>query len=94
MKWLIPASVITVGICIFVGGLLYGVLTVGVPTPDAPHPVAAQENRDVGRAGIAMAAGLALSALGVVGSAALAITRIARRRSSGAEPLSGLPGLE
>lgn len=79
-KWLIPAAVIAGGGCLFAGGILYGVVTVGVPAPDAPPAVAAQEDRDVNRSGSAMAAGMALSALGGVSLAGVAVRQLAGRR--------------
>lgn len=83
-KWLILSAVIAGGVCLSAGGLLYGVLAVGVPAPDAPPEVAAQEHRDASRAGTAMAAGLAVSALGGAGLAAAALTRLVGRRTSDA----------
>lgn len=83
VKWLIPATVIAIvaGGGLFAVGMLYGVLTVGVPTPDAPPAVAARENRDVARSGVVMATGLAVAAIGALG---LAIVVIARWRASNA----------
>ena len=74
-----PVAVIAGGGCLFAGGFLYGVVTVGVPAPDAPPAIAAQEDRDVSRSGSAMAVGLAVSALGAVSLAVVAVRRLAGR---------------
>ena len=80
VKWLIPIIACAVGGFVFAVGLLYGVFTVGVPTPDAPPSVAAQESRDVALAGAGMAAGLGLLASGLAGLLGVAVTHLARRR--------------
>jgi hypothetical protein len=80
VKWLIPTLACAAGVSVFAVGLLYGVFTVGVPTPDAPPSVAAREARDVALAGAGMAAGLFLLASGLVGLVLVAIAYLARRR--------------
>jgi len=65
LKWLIPVLLIVVGVFIFVGGLVYGVVTVGVPSHDAPPEVAARENRDMYRADVMLVSGLGIGILGL-----------------------------
>ena len=84
-KWLIPALLIATGACLFGGGLVYGVVTVGVPTQDATPEVAAREARDVGRSGVLMAAGLVTGAVGMAMLAVVAVVWAARRRVADAE---------
>lgn len=86
-KWLIPATVLAVGVCLFVGGGLYGALTIGVPGPDEPASVVAQERRAVDRSEAVMAAGLVVSSFGMVGLMVAAIVQAAWRRVSEVEHL-------
>jgi hypothetical protein len=79
-KWLIPSGICAAGFVLFAVALLYGVFTVGVPTPDASPSVAAREARDVALSGAGMLAGLVLVATGTVGLICVAIVRWARRR--------------
>jgi len=44
MRWLAACGVTVVGTVVAIGGLLYGVLTVGVPYPD-PTPAQAAAER-------------------------------------------------
>ena len=50
LKWLVPVLLLAAKSCVFVGGLLYGVFTVGVPTHDTSPAVAALEKRDMNTA--------------------------------------------
>ncbi len=80
VKWLIPSVACAAGVSVFAAGLLYGVFTVGVPTPDASPSVAAQEARDFALSGAAMATGLVLTASGLLGLVSVAIVWWVRRR--------------
>lgn len=80
MKWLIPTFACGAGLITFVAGLMYGVITVGVPTPDAPPAVAAREVRDADLGFAVAAAGMLLMAAGTVGLVAVAVVRLVRRR--------------
>jgi hypothetical protein len=79
VKWLIPVAFLLLGGCVFCGGIFYGVFSVGVPSQDATPEVAAREQRDVDRAGLAMLTGFSLSALGGVGLTGVAIRRLVIR---------------
>jgi hypothetical protein len=81
-KWLIAVALTATGMCVCAGGLLYGVFTVGVPTPDATPAVAAQERLDTERAWVAMLSGVGVSAVGGAGLATL----IAMRYAGGQAP--------
>ena len=81
-KWVTSIACV-VGVCLFGAGLLYGVLTVGVPTPDAAPSVAARQARDFHWAMIGMAGGLVILAVGLVLLAIVAIRGLARRRGGG-----------
>jgi len=85
VKWLNPVVVLVAGGCLSASGLFYGIFTVGVPTPDATPAVAAQERRDTDRAGVAVLAGLGVSAVGGAGLAVLAVMRLAGWREPDAE---------
>ena len=80
MKWLIPIMVLFAGVCVFASGMLYGVITVGVPAPDATPTFAAQERLDSDLAAIAMLAGLGISTIGGAGLAVLVVMRLTGKR--------------
>jgi hypothetical protein len=82
VKWLIPKILLGAGICLFGAGLLYGVFTVGVPTPDATPSVAAQEARDLRIADVIMTAGFAAFVIGLIWIAVSGIAQTFRRRTS------------
>jgi hypothetical protein len=91
-KWLIPVLLIATGVCVFAGGLMYGVVTVGVPTPDATPAVAAREVRDADAAGLLVTAGLMIGAVGVAALTAVAVAQAARRRAPDAEQNTAADG--
>ena len=91
-KWLIPMLLIAAGGCVFAGGLLYGVITVGVPTPDATPAVAAREARDADAAFLLMTAGFMVGAVGVAALVCVAVARLAHRRAPDAEPGDSVDG--
>lgn len=86
VKWLIPTVLVVAGVCVFAAGLAYGVVMVGVPTPDAPPPVAAREARDTYVAEILMATGAVVSAVGVASVISIGIIQAIRRHAPDAEP--------
>ena len=79
MKWLIPKILLGVGIGLFGFSLLFGVFTVGVPTPNATPAVAAQEVRDGDVAGVLIDAGCAAFVFGLIWIAVIVIVRGIRR---------------
>lgn len=84
-KWCIAVALIAAGGFVSAGGLLYGVFTVGVPTPDATPAVAAQERCDSDRAGVVFLSGLVVSAVGGAGLAFLISRRAIGWRGEPAE---------
>jgi hypothetical protein len=64
--WIIPTSVMLVGMFLFAASLLYGVITVGVPTPDATLKLSQRETRDLDCAEIMSCFGLAITAISFV----------------------------
>jgi len=79
VKWLIPLAGVFVGVAIFVGGVFYGVYTVGVPTQDLTPEKAAQEEKDTKLSGSVMRAGLIVAAAGTAGLGLVLITQLTRR---------------
>ncbi|HEY7090926.1 MAG TPA: hypothetical protein VH518_22710 [Tepidisphaeraceae bacterium] len=79
MKWRRPLILIGVAFGIFVAGMLYGVITVGVPAPDAPAEVQRAAERDVGISSWVMMGGLGLGVIGVVWLSIIAMSRASSR---------------
>lgn len=88
-KWHIPALLIAAGMCMFAAGMVYGVVTVGVPTQDATPALVASEERDANRAGVLMAVGLVAGMVGLAALAVVAIVWAVRRSAQDTEPPSG-----
>ena len=79
MKWLIPSLMILAGIGLFAGGAIYGVVMVGVRTPDATPAIASQESRDTRISGILMGIGLIVKFVGFVALMGVILIDVLRR---------------
>ena len=64
MKWILPVLILVLGLLIAAGGLLYGGITVGVPTQDASPAIAAAESRNMAISGWCMISGVILALVG------------------------------
>ncbi len=79
MRWRYPLILTAVSVGLFVVGLAYGVVMVGVPTQDPTPAIAAAEARDVSISGWGMLLGAFLFLVSVVWLAVIAIVKRARR---------------
>lgn len=82
VKWLVPVLLIAAGVCVSAGGLVYGVVTVGVPGPDVPPAVAARDQRNMDVSFRLVVAGAVVESVGAAGLAGVAVARAGRRSTS------------
>ena len=77
--WAIPLLVCILGTVVLCGGFLYGAISVGVPTPNAPPAIAAREARDLWIADVVFLVGLSVLVVGIVLFGWVALVRRAHR---------------
>lgn len=82
MRWWVTLSVTGLGAVVAIGGLLYGVLSVGVPHPEPTLPQAAAEKANLAISHCATGCGMIVFATGVIMLLALAIVRVVARATN------------
>lgn len=75
MRWQFPLILIAVATLVFVSGVGYGVVMVGVPTQDPTPAITAAEARDVSISGWAMLLGACLGVVSLLWFAVIGASR-------------------
>ena len=81
MHWRYPLILFALAVSVFVMGLVYGVVMVGVPTQDPPPSIAIAEARDIGISGWVMLLGTCLFLVSVVWFAVIGFIKLLPRKS-------------
>lgn len=79
MRWRYPLTLFALAVGVFVIGLAYGVIMVGVPTQDPTTAIAAVEARDLRVSGCGMLVGSCLLMASLAWIAAIGIAKLVCR---------------
>jgi len=80
MRWRYPLILIAFAVCVFVFGLAYGVVTVGVPTQDPTPAIAAAEARNNSISAWGALVGVCLFLVSLAWFAVIAVAKLLRRQ--------------